>query len=107
MSSDDHPTTDRPVYSYDAKRGPLTTTYTYTVPDSQENDDPMHFAFEHDVESGLYRVKWADGHVDVFRDKPVCHLGLERDPDSGELRPALTRGSPTYLYLCRQEREVQ
>jgi len=42
----------------------------------------------------------------MFRDKPTRYLVLEPDHQPGELRPAITGGYPTYLYVCRDERET-
>jgi hypothetical protein len=39
--------------------------------------------------------------------QPIRHLVVEPDPETGELKPVVERGSPTYLYLCREEREVR
>jgi hypothetical protein len=65
------------------------------------------FRFEHDAQKGVFRLEWADGEVEVFRDKPARHLVVEPDAGTGEMRPVLKRGRPTYLYLCREEREVR
>ena len=65
------------------------------------------FAFEHDVPKGVFRLTWADGRVEVFRDQPVRHLVLEADAETGELKPVVRRGSPWFLYLSREEREAR
>ena len=112
MNPDEHPAPDGPIFSYDSKAG--ITTYTYTVMDSGDTIDisiapekAPAFAFEHEREKGVYRLKWPDGKVEVFRDRPTRYLVVEPDQKTGEMRPAIKRGQPTYLYLCREEREVQ
>ena len=70
-------------------------------------EPPPPFTFEHDREKGVFRLRWSDGEVEVFRDKPIRHLVVEPDAETGEIRPVLKRGGPTYLYLCREEREVR
>ena len=50
---------------------------------------------------------WADGTVEVFRDKPARHLVVGPDPATGEMKPVLKRGNPTYLFLCREDREIR
>ena len=52
------------------------------------------FAFEHDVPKGVFRLTWADGRVEVFRDQPVRHLVLEADAETGELKPVVRGGVP-------------
>ncbi len=47
-----------------------------------------------------------DGRVERFRDKPARQLMVEPDPVTGELLPVIKAGHPTYIYLCREEREV-
>ena len=84
--------------------GHITTfTYTYDVA------DPLTalFEFEHDADKGIFRLNWPDGKVEVFRDKPVRHLVVQPDAETGEMKPVIKRGRPTYLYLCREEREVR
>ena len=98
MNPDEHPTPREFVRSCDSPGGVTTYTYFVTAPP---------FSFEHDREKGIYRLTWSDGRVEVFRDKPVRYLVVEAVDESGELKPALTRGEPTYLYLCREEREVR
>jgi hypothetical protein len=65
------------------------------------------FRFERDAQKGIFRLEWADGVVEVFRDKPARHLVVEPDAETGEMKPVLKRGRPAYLYLCREEREVR
>ncbi len=65
------------------------------------------FDWEHDREKGVFRIRWPDGTVEVFRDKPARHLVVEPDAETGQWKPVVQRGCPTYLYLCREEREVR
>ncbi len=65
------------------------------------------FSFEHDAQRGIFRLTSADGTVEVFRDKPARHLVVEPDRVTGEMKPVVKRGKPTFLYLCREEREVR
>jgi hypothetical protein len=65
------------------------------------------FDFEHDPAKGIFRIQWPDGETEVFRDKPVRHLVVEPDPETGAMKPDVQRGCPTYLYLCREEREIR
>ncbi len=55
------------------------------------------FAFEHDAEKGIFRLTWADGKVEVFRDKPARHLVVEPDPETGEMKPVVKCGKPDVL----------
>jgi hypothetical protein len=41
------------------------------------------FRFEHDAQKGIFRLEWADGEVEVFRDKPARHLFVEPDAETG------------------------
>ncbi len=74
-------------------------------PDMALRQSPL-FSFAHDTQKGVFRLTWPDGKVEVFRDKPVRHLAVEPDPETGEMRPVVKGGNPTYWYLCREEREV-
>jgi hypothetical protein len=76
------------------------TTYTYEI-----GEEPWQFTFTHDAAKGVYVLAKADGTIERFRDNPARHLVVERDPVTGELRPAVKRGQPTYIYLCREQRE--
>ena len=102
-------------YSYDnAVR--LTTVYDPAGPrqepppmpaEPSPQPRPALFDWEHDREKGIFRITWPDGEVEVFRDKPVRHLVVEPDAGTGEMKPVVKRGYPTYLYLSREEREVR
>jgi hypothetical protein len=63
------------------------------------------FTFEHDAAQGVFRLRMADGTVEVFRDKPARYLCVEPDP-TGVMKPVTKYGRPVILYLCREEREV-
>jgi hypothetical protein len=66
------------------------------------------YVFEHDAEKGIFRLTWANGEVEVFRDRPVRYLVVEPDPRTGQMRPvAARRDWPMVVYLCREEREVR
>ncbi len=110
LPPDQHSTT---VYIYDY-RDRLTEVREYIAPfptsdelaDQGSLQSPP-FSFEHDTQKGVFRLTWADGHFEVFRDKPDRLLVVEPDPETGKLKPVVKRGKPTYLYLCRQEHEVR
>ncbi len=76
------------------------TTYTYEI-----GEEPWQFTFTHDAATGVYVLAKPDGTTEQFRDNPARHLVVERDPVTGELRPVVKRGQPTYIYLCREQRE--
>jgi len=63
-------------------------------------------AFEHDKQKRLFILTWPDGKTEHFRDNPARHLMVEPDPETGEMRPVIKRGQPSYIYLCREEREL-
>ena len=97
----------------DPKSTSNVTTFVYDARDRQfalnlsEGPEDSEYTFEHDKEKGVFRLRWSDGEVEVFRDKPVRHLVLEPDPETGEFRPVVKRGRPAYLHLSREEREVR
>jgi hypothetical protein len=76
------------------------TTITYDAPAPSRPT----YQFEHDGENGIFRIRWDDGRVEVFCDKPVRHLVVEPDAETGDMTPVVKYGRPT--YLCREEREV-
>ena len=76
------------------------TTYTYEI-----GEEPWQFTFTHNAAAGVYVLAKPDGTTKQFRDNPARHLVVEQDPVTGELRPAVKRGQPTYIYLCREQRE--
>ena len=63
------------------------------------------FRFVHDKAKGLFVVTWSDGRVERFRDRPARQLMVERDPETGAMRPVIHHGQPAFVYLCREERE--
>ncbi len=84
----------------DPNGGDAVATYTYPV-------SPPHFRFEHDPKARVFRLTMADGTVEVWRDNPTRFLCVEPDPETGAMRPVVTRGRPVYLYLSREERETR
>src|SRR5262249_55051419 len=60
-----------------------------------ERRAPAAFAFSHDPDTGVFRLSWPDGTVEVFRDKPVRHLCVEPD-ETGAMRPVRKFGRPVY-----------
>ncbi|MFI5461270.1 MAG: hypothetical protein ACHRXM_38190 [Isosphaerales bacterium] len=81
---------------------PRTTTYTYDV----QQQTPT-FTFEHDPQKRVFRLTLPEGKTECFRDNPARYLVVEPDSQNGEFRPATKHGKPTYLYLCREEREEE
>jgi len=65
------------------------------------------YRFEHDKANGIFRLTGPDGSVECFRHNPTRYLVVEPDAQTSEMTPVLKRGRPTYLYLCREEREVR
>ena len=109
------PRTTTVSYSYD-NAGRLTPVHDPARPAQEPppmpaeplpQPGPAPFDWEHDREKGIFRITWPDGQVEVFRDKPVRHLVVEPDAQTGEMKPVVQRGRPTYLYLAREEREVR
>src|SRR6266852_6394399 len=47
------------------------------------------YTFEHDPDKGVFRLRWSDGEVEVFRDKPARHLVVAPDPQTGAIMPVL------------------
>jgi hypothetical protein len=76
------------------------TSFTYLV-----KPEPPFFTFEHDKQKGIFILTGPDGKTEHFRDNPARHLLVEPDPETGAMRPVIKRGKPSYLYLCREERE--
>jgi hypothetical protein len=107
MDRDQKAAPQAPEYSYDSTGTVITYSYTVAEPvDAGEASVSPPYTFEHDRDKGVYRLAWSDGEVEVFRDKPTRYLVVEPGRQPGELRPVITRGYPTYLYICREEREV-
>ena len=110
----DSPDSDRPHHAAAQNCGPGKRMLWYTCDDGGEGittytygigEEPWQFTFTHDAAKGVYVLAKADGTTERFRDNPARHLVVERDPVTGELRPAVKRGQPTYIYLCREQRE--
>jgi len=83
--------------------GRSTTTYSYSY-----DVDPRarSFTLEHDKQKRVVRLTDAAGKAAHFRDSPVRYLVLEPDPETGEMQPATKFGKPTFIYLCREDREL-
>ena len=64
----------------------VTFTYNYEIP-----EHPRHFSFAHDPTRGLFTLTSPDGTTELFRDNAVRYLVVERDPQTGDLRPAAAR----------------
>jgi hypothetical protein len=64
------------------------------------------FQFEHDTQKRLFVLTGPDGKTEHFRDNPTRYLAVEPDPETGAMRPVITGNKATYIYLCREEREV-
>jgi hypothetical protein len=90
-----------PQFHYEDAPGPG-TTFTYYFFDEQ----PRRFDAVHDKAEGVFLLTRPDGTVERFRDRPARYLVVEPDSDTGELRPAVRRGLPVYLYLCREDKEL-
>jgi hypothetical protein len=82
------------------------TYSTEPIEPRPERARPPSYTFEDDPDKGVCRLRWADGKVEVFRDRTAYYLVVERDETTGAIRPVLTRGQPTRIYLCREEREI-
>ena len=68
-----------PIFHYDGTPGPV-TTITYFAESA-----PTAFNFVHDNSKGVFVLTKPDGTAERFRDKPVRHLVVEPDPETGEL----------------------
>lgn len=103
---------------------PACTTFTYedgrliAIRDStgrdEKRDDPADTSlvprptvtFKHDMEKRVFLLSGPDGTTEVFRDNPTRYLAVTPDPQTGEMKPVMKHGRPTYLWLCREEHEV-
>jgi hypothetical protein len=99
------PEDERPEIVQDSNSGFITVTY-----DSETAIEPgpfvLNFDFQHDEQKRVFVIKSRDGKIERFRDNPVRFLIVAPDPQSGQMRPAIThRGTPMYLWLCREEVE--
>ncbi len=55
------------------------------------------FTFEQDTQKGLLELTWPDDKTERFRDRPVRHLQVEPDPDTGVMRPVPGTAAPSSL----------
>ena len=104
-SSDDRIIT----YTYDSKNKLMMTSERITSVRITTYNDPAElpaerFRFEHDSQKRLFVLTTPDGKSEYFRDNPTRYLVVEPDPKTGEMRPVIKCGEPTYIYLCREER---
>jgi len=67
---------------------------------------PPSFTLAHDLEKRFFLLTGPDSRTEVFRDNPTRYLSVAPDPQTGEMKPFMKHGRPTYLWLCREEREV-
>jgi hypothetical protein len=67
---------------------------------------PRSFTMAHDLEKRVFLLTGPDGKTEVFRDNPTRYVAVAPDPQTGEMKPVVKYGRPTYLWLCREEREV-
>ena len=85
------------MFHYDGTPGSV-TTYTYFV------EDPPAASTSSTTRTGVNVVTKPDGTTERFRDKPVRHLVVEPEPDTGEMRPAIKGGLP-YTCTCAVKSE--
>ncbi|MFI5386263.1 MAG: hypothetical protein ACHQ50_09095 [Fimbriimonadales bacterium] len=79
------------------------TTYS----DSDDVDSRARSCtFEHDKQKRVFRLTDAAGKTEYFRENPARYLVVEPDPKTGEMRPARKHGKPTFIYICRENREL-
>jgi hypothetical protein len=102
------------TYTYN-KYVPLTAMVDATGGTEQTGDRPdpilppppsSSFALAHDPEKRVFLLTGPDGKTEVFRDNPTRYLSVAPDHQTGEMKPVMKYGKPTYLWLCREEREV-
>jgi hypothetical protein len=67
---------------------------------------PPSSAMAHDLERRIFVVTGPDGKTDVYRDNPTRYLSVAPDPETGEMKPIIKHGKPTYFWLCREERDI-
>ncbi len=99
------------TYVYDSNDRLIMTTERGTFVKVTTFDDAAvppaaRFRFEHDSQKRVFVLTAPDGKTEHFRDNPTRHLVVEPDPETGAMRPVIKCGEPTYIYLCREEREV-
>jgi len=108
----DSPLPRRTIYTYDDGR--LTGIRDDTGRTAKQ-DDPAapipplssSFTLAHDLEQQVFLLTGPDGKTEVFRDNPTRYLPVAPDAETGEMKPVLKHGTPTYLWLCREEREAR
>jgi len=76
-----------------------------THTDAAEDRPPLRF--EHDSDEWVFPLTAADGTVEIVRDHPTRYLRVEPDAESGQMRPAMRRGRPVYVSLCRDWHEAR
>jgi hypothetical protein len=82
---------------------------------TEQPDDPSDlippptssFTLALDLEKQVFLLTDPDGKTEFFRDNPTRYLSVASDPQTGEMKPVMTHGRPTYLWVCREEREVR
>ena len=96
--------------TYDSENRLIMTSERITSLRVTTYNDPAEpraerFKFEHDTRRRLFLLTGPDGKTEHFRDNPTRYLVVEPDPQTGAMRPVIQRGQPSYIYLCREERE--
>jgi hypothetical protein len=66
---------------------------------------PSSFTSRQYPEKRVLLLSGPDGKTEVFRDNPTRYLSVAQDSETGEMKPVMKYGRPTYLWLCREERE--
>jgi hypothetical protein len=74
------------------------TVYSYDLPPA------CLFEWKHLPDKRLYALT-AEGKTEFWRDNPTRYLVVERDEETGGIKPAVKGRRPVYLWLCREERE--
>jgi hypothetical protein len=108
----------------DDSLSPTCTTYTYNNgrliaiadaagrrelpadPADPTSPPPASFTLAHDPEKRVLLLAGPDAKTEVFRDNPTRYLSVAPDPQTGEMKPVTKHGKPTYLWLCREERDI-
>jgi hypothetical protein len=99
------------TYTYDSDNRLIMASERGTFVRITTNDGPAEsraeqFQFERDTQKRLFVLTGPDGKTERFRDNPTRYLVVEPDPETGAMRPVIMHGEPSYIYLCREEREV-
>jgi hypothetical protein len=69
---------------------------------SVEAPTPPGSSWEHDEAKRVFRVTEPDGKVIQFHDRAQRFLVVAPDPQTGELAPVISWGTPKIMYLCRE-----